>query len=301
MEQFGECPVTGETRRDTLSTASRIGFLGDTHGDMHHVLTVARTMAVRGIEHLVVLGDFGFVWPGHNWSIDIDKLSRRLKTTGQTLAFVDGNHEAFDLLYKFPVTDDGLRWIRPNIVHIPRGYRTVLASGVTLAALGGANSVDIGHRLLGRSVWAEESITETDLATLGPEPADVLIGHDAPVDLPTLDTWLAATDRGWPPAGLSYSAEGQAMFHRGFLQVQPRLYLGGHYHHHIDEPVTYTTGETEFQTRVVILDEGGSASGISQAILDVQTLELEYITRDAVRAQMNTSEQSPARKDAAHE
>ncbi|MBB5640430.1 metallophosphoesterase family protein [Cryobacterium roopkundense] len=275
--------MTGETPRDTLSAASRIGFLGDTHGDMHHILTVARTMAARGIEYLVVLGDFGFVWPGHNWSIDIDKLSRRLKTTGQTLAFVDGNHEAFDLLYKFPVTDDGLRWLRPNIVHIPRGSRTALASGATLAALGGANSVDIGHRVPGRSVWAEESITEADLTVLGHEEADVLIGHDAPLHLPTLDAWLAATDHGWPPDGLKYSAEGRAMFHRGFLQVRPRLYLGGHYHRHIDESVTYTTGETEFQTRVVILDEGGSASGTSQGILDVQTLELEFITRDGVQ------------------
>ncbi|WP_104194520.1 metallophosphoesterase [Cryobacterium sp. M25] len=263
-----------------LSAASRIGFLGDTHGDMQHVLTVARTMSARGIEHLVVLGDFGFLWPGRNWGIDIDKLSRRLKMTAQTLAFVDGNHEDFDLLYKFPVADDGLRWIRPNIVHIPRGYRTVLASGATLAALGGANSVDIGHRVPGRSVWTEESITEADLTTLGHEEADVLIGHDAPLDLPSLDAWLAATDHGWPPAGLKYSAEGRAMFHRGFQQVRPRLYLGGHYHRHIDELVTYSPADREFQTRVVILDQGGSASATSQAILDVRTLKLEFITRD---------------------
>lgn len=266
-----------------LSTASRIGFLGDTHGDMQHVLTVARTMSARGVELMVVLGDFGFLWPGHNWGIDIDKLSRRLKTTRQTLAFVDGNHEDFDLLYKFPVADDGLRWIRPNIVHIPRGYRTVLASGATLAALGGANSVDIGHRVLGRSVWGEESITEADLIKLGHEVVDVLIGHDAPLHLPSLDAWLAATDHGWPPAGLKYSAEGRAMFHRGFQQVRPRLYLGGHYHRHIDERVTYTTGDTEFQTHVVILDQGGSASATSQAILDVHTIELEYFTRHSVR------------------
>ena len=263
-----------------ISSARRIGFLGDTHGDMNHVLTVARMMSARGIELLVVLGDFGFIWPGYNWSVDIDKLSRRLRTTGQTLAFVDGNHEAFDLLYKFPVTDDGLRWLRPNIVHIPRGYRTVLASGATLAALGGANSIDVGHRVSGRSVWSEESITESDLANLGTAPAGVLIGHDAPLHLPTLDAWLAATDHGWPPAALKYSAEGRAMFHRGFLHAQPRLYLGGHYHRHIDEPVTYTTSETQFQTRVVILDEGGSAFKISQAMLDVETLELKYITRD---------------------
>ena len=135
---------------------------------------------------------------------------------------------------------------------------------------------------MGRSVWAEESITEADLTKLGHEVADVLIGHDAPLDLPSLDAWLAATGHGWPPAGLKYSAEGRAMFHRGFQQVQPRLYLGGHYHRRIDELVTYSPGDREFQTRVVILDQGGSASATSQAILDVRTLELEYITRDGV-------------------
>ena len=243
-------------------------------------------MAARGIKHLVVLGDFGFLWPGHNWGIDLDKLSRRLTMAGQILAFVDGNHEGFDILLKFPIADDGLRWIRPNIVHIPRGYRTVLESGATLAALGGANSVDIGHRVLGRSVWSEESVTEVDLAALGHHRADILIGHDAPLNLPTLDAWLAATDHGWPPAGRAYSAAGRAMFHRGFLQVQPRLYLGGHYHRHIDELVTYPAGDAEFQTRVVILDQGGPASATSQGILDVETLELEYIARDnAGRAQ----------------
>ena len=72
------------------------------------------------------------------------------------------------------------------------------------------------------------------------------------------------------------------MFHRGFQQVRPRLYLGGHYHRHIDELVTYGPADREFQTRVVILDLGGSASATSQAILDVQTLELEYMTRDGV-------------------
>ena len=78
------------------------------------------------------------------------------------------------------------------------------------------------------------------MAALGHEKADVLIGHDAPLGLPSLDAWLAATDHGWPPAGLKYSAEGRALFHRGFLQVQPRLYLGGHYHRHIDELITYS-------------------------------------------------------------
>jgi predicted phosphodiesterase len=263
-----------------LSDASRIGFLGDTHGDLQYVLTVSRTMSARGIRVLVILGDFGFIWPGHNWDNDLDKLSRRLAARKQSLFFVDGNHENFERLYKFPTTDDGLRWIRPNIAHIPRGYRTVLASGQTLAALGGANSVDVGHRVAGQSFWPEEAITEADLNELGHEPADVLIGHDAPRHVPALDAWLAATNHWWPRDGLTYSAAGRAMFHRGFLEVKPKLYLGGHYHHHIDERVDYEMGDEAFQTRVVLLDMNGSGPAISQAILDVRTLDLEYVARD---------------------
>jgi hypothetical protein len=273
-----------------LSTAARIGFLGDTHGDLEHVLLVSRSMQFRGIQVLVVLGDFGFVWGGHKWAIGLDKLSRRLAGGDQVLYFVDGNHEDFDRLFRFPVSDDGLRWIRPNVAHIPRGYRTALASGRTLAALGGANSIDIGHRVIGRSVWVEESITETDLVTLGHKPAEVLIGHDAPLHVPTLDAWLESTEKYWPAAGVQYSAVGRAMFHRGFLQVRPKLYLGGHYHRHFDEVVEFASGSDRFVTRVVILEESGSSIAISQCILDVRTLDLEYVPRHIAHRKTDAQE-----------
>jgi hypothetical protein len=79
----------------------------------------------------------------------LPRMSKRLHAKGQTLYFVDGNHEDFTALYKFPISADGLRWVRPNIVHLPRGYRTTLVSGRTLAALGGANSVDFALRYVG--------------------------------------------------------------------------------------------------------------------------------------------------------
>lgn len=263
-----------------MSDADRIGFLGDTHGDLAHVLAVSRTMSARGIRVLVVLGDFGFIWPGHNWDNDIDKLSQRLAARQQSLYFVDGNHEDFPRLYRFPVTPDGLRWIRPNIAHIPRGHRTTLVSGKTLAALGGANSVDVGHRVTGRSWWPAESITETDLAVLGNDHADILIGHDAPKHVPSLDAWLAETNRWWPESGLRYAEAGRTMFHRGFMQVRPTLYLGGHYHRHIDERVHYDSGDDRFQSRVVILDQNGSPATISQLILETRTLGVEGFTQE---------------------
>lgn len=247
---------------------------------MEHVLMVSRTMWKRGVSVFLVLGDFGFIWPRQNWDNDLDKLSKRLRAKGQALYFVDGNHEDFTALYKFPISADGLRWVRPNIAHIPRGYRTTLASGRTLAALGGANSVDFGHRLVHHTWWPEESITEADLEALGTAHADVLVGHDAPRGVPTLDAWLEATNHFWPDDGVTYSNSGRRMLHRGFLQVRPEVYFGGHYHLHVDDTVQFDTGVQLFICRVVILDMNDRPGAISQAILDVGTLQFQLFTRD---------------------
>jgi predicted phosphodiesterase len=258
-----------------------MGVLGDTHGDMGHVLTVSRTMWKRGVSVLVVLGDFGFVWHGQNCDNNLDKLSRRLAGRGQVLYWLDGNHEDFAILYgKFPVSADGLRRLRPNVIHMPRGYRTVLASGKTLAVLGGANSIDRLHRQEGATWWPEESITEEDLRALGDEQVDVLVGHDAPLHVSSLDAALLKTEHDWPADMLAYSAAGRRMFHKGFLQVRPRsLYIGGHYHRHIDETASFGAGDDAFETRVVIMDMNGPGT-ISQGVLDVGTLDLVFFTRD---------------------
>lgn len=261
-----------------LSAAPRIGLLGDTHGDMEHVLAVSDHMYERGVTVLVVVGDFGFIWPRRNWDIDLSELSRRVTARQQTLYFVDGNHEDFTRLYRHPVSGDGLRWLRPNIAHIPRGYRTVIGSGKTLAALGGAASIDFEHRFVGQSWWLEEVITDIDLEVLGNEHADILIGHDAPIGVPTLEKHLAATNRWWPASSLEYAFRGRQTFHRGFVQVRPSLYLGGQYHLHVDDTVEFADEAGAFTSRVVILDRDGSTEAISHAVLDVETLHLEFFT-----------------------
>jgi hypothetical protein len=265
---------------ETLSTARKIGLLGDTHGDFEHLFRVAASMRRRRVSVLVILGDFGFVWPRENWSETLDEIAKRLAANGQSLYFVDGNHEWHSKLLEFPIGDDGLRWLRPNVAHIPRGYRTTLLSGRILAALGGANSIDYFLRSVGYSWWLEESITDDDLELLGSDPVDVLIGHDAPLGVPSLDAVLDATAGYWPAEALEYAAFGRAKFHQGFLQARPRLYAGGHYHLHVDQTVQYEEDNDAFESRVVILAKNGSDVAISQAVLDVYTLGLQFLTRD---------------------
>lgn len=262
-----------------LSTTKLIGLLGDTHGERGHVLTVSETMWARGVSVLVVPGDFGFIWPGHNWSKDLDKLSRKLGERGQVLYWLDGNHEDFDSLYgKFSLSEDGVRRLRHNIIHLPRGHRAVLRSGKSLAVLGGANSIDQFHHTMGRGWWADEQITDQDLDALGHEHAEIMVGHDAPTPLPSLDASLAKSDYLWPTPMLIYSAAGRQKFTEGFLQVRPSLYFGGHFHQFIDETVVYGEGEDAFETRVVILAMKGPTT-LSQAVLIVETLEVEAFVR----------------------
>jgi hypothetical protein len=55
--------MTNSHTPQTLQVAPRIGLLGDLHGDMEHLLLVAKTMREHGVFVMVQLGDFGFVWP----------------------------------------------------------------------------------------------------------------------------------------------------------------------------------------------------------------------------------------------
>jgi predicted phosphodiesterase len=263
-----------------LATATQLGVLGDVHGDLEHLLITARTMWSRGIDVLLQAGDFGFTWGVDNYQKDLDKISRRLRNRGQTLYWVDGNHDDFNVLYdKFPIDPDGLRRLRPNIIHAPRGYRTVLSSGRVLAVLGGANSIDRTLRTEGVDWWPAESITEADLAALGADHADILIGHEAPLHVPDLDRELEANPRGWRPSAHEYAEKSRRMFHRGFMAVRPQLTVGGHYHWHVDQELSFGEGEDAFRCRVVILDKNGPKN-IAQAVLDVSSLNLEFFDRD---------------------
>ncbi|WP_157157596.1 metallophosphoesterase [Diaminobutyricimonas sp. LJ205] len=289
----------------TFGTVPRIGFVGDTHGNLGHLLAASRLFKSHGIAVVTVLGDFGFVWPGVDWGRDLDKLERRLADQQQTLFFVDGNHDWHPRLREFDQGEDGIRWVRSNVGYVPRGYRVRLASGSTLAALGGANSIDREHRVspaaAGRhanaaSWWPEESITDVDLDVLGTDSADVLIAHDAPLHVPALDAMLARTDRYWSPEGRAYAAAGRRKFHEGFLRVRPRVSLSGHYHYPVDETVTYDA-DPKFSCRVVVLDmAAGDSRSASQAILDVATLDVQILNLNghAVRISDSTPSGSGA-------
>ncbi|GAA4481281.1 metallophosphoesterase family protein [Microbacterium panaciterrae] len=259
-----------------IESATTLAAVGDVHGDVPALFRLLDVLADSGIRCVIGLGDVGILW-GRNSNRDVQKVEARLSANEQTFYWVDGNHENHTLIATYPTDRRGRRPISTNFIHLPRGHRVTLASGRALAALGGANSVDRSQR---STWWPAESVSGTDLATLGPGYADLIISHDAPEDVLALDNYLDKTAFMWPQIGIAYSQAGRAMFHRGFLQVRPKLSVGGHYHLPIDEAVGYAVGDHGFATRVVVLDTLQHVGTASVAMIDTGSLAIRFLTAD---------------------
>jgi hypothetical protein len=106
-----------------------------------------------------------------------------------------------------------------------------------------------------------------------------MVGHDAPLDLPSLDIVLAANVVQWSNTGLGYAECGRKQFHKAFLHASPELYIGGHYHQPVDETVEYGFGRQRFRSHVVLLDQVQDASRANCAILSVGSMDLEFFDR----------------------
>jgi hypothetical protein len=241
--------------RATFSTATSFGLIGDTHGNLGFTIGMLDAFRECDVNLVVILGDFGFLWrPDLEGTKNLDQLDAHLEQNGQTLLFVDGNHEDHAALALYPIADDGIRWLTPAIGHLPRGYRSMLADGSVIAALGGANSIDVEHRVINESWWTEEGITDDDLVALGSDRVDVLLAHDAPKFVPALDDLIFGNRKRFSQFGVFYAEMGRRKFHQGFMQVKPAIQFSGHYHFAVDEIVEYSDGEGQFPTRVIVLD-----------------------------------------------
>lgn len=261
-----------------------IGVLGDPHADLQWIKLAMRNLHRAGIRQIHVLGDFGFLSTGSRHELDrLRLLTMQLESRDMFLYVTGGNHEGYPALHRlFPVDEWGYRKLSRRIIWLPRGWRGTTAVGTVVASLGGANSVNRGHRHPSVSghvaTWhPEEQITEHDLQTLGSDPVDILLGHDAPISK-ALKRHTARQRRSWTSDGIVYAAAGQAMFHRGVHQVRPKLVLSGHYHHHVDTIVRLQPrGGDSATVRSVILDRNCTAHSVG--IVHVDQLDVEIHPR----------------------
>ena len=129
---------------------NKIIITGDIHGNPFQRLNLENFPEGKTFtkeDYVIILGDFGLVWDDSamehsclNW----------LENKPWTTLFIDGNHENYDLLNKFPIEEWGggrVQKIRSSVIHLLRG-EVYDIGGYKFLAMGGARSHDIQDGIL---------------------------------------------------------------------------------------------------------------------------------------------------------
>lgn len=251
----------------------KIGLLGDTHANYGWIMYALNKFNREGVEVILQLGDFG-IWPSVSNHGFLDRVNLLLKNYRQTLYVVPGNHEDYDQINAVPVAEDGWQHMRDRILLAPRGHRWEW-DGVSFVALGGAPSVDRHWRLnsgSGKTWWAEEAITDEDVQkVIQGGYADVMVCHDAPSGVQTINQRIAGNPGGFKPWDLEYADEGRELLTKAFKAVAPSLFLHGHYHFLVTEHLNVQRGEQWHQCQILGLSK--DLTNFSLGALDTETNE----------------------------
>ena len=129
---------------------NKIIVTGDIHGNPFQRLNLENFPEGKTFtkeDYMIILGDFGLVWDDSAMEHScLDWLENKPWTT----LFIDGNHENYDLLNKFPIEEWGggrVQKIRSSVIHLLRG-EVYDIGGYKFLAMGGARSHDIQDGVL---------------------------------------------------------------------------------------------------------------------------------------------------------
>lgn len=106
-------------------------------------------------DYLIICGDFGGIWNNGN---EEQYWLKWFNNKNFTTLFVDGNHENYELLNKYPIREfkgGNIHQIRENIFHLMRGQVFDLC-GKKFFTMGGASSHDKKYRIENRNWWSQE-------------------------------------------------------------------------------------------------------------------------------------------------
>jgi predicted phosphodiesterase len=176
-----------------------LGMVGDTHGNTQFLVDVLNKFgAMRNVQHVVVLGDFGY-WPHfYDGVVFLDDVNRAAEANRLSIYCVPGNHENHDhwnwAVENMP-TSKGFAYVRTRVLLAPKVLYWKWA-GKQFLAVGGAVSIDkegrrarehdhrdaFGNRRKGTGPrtlwWPDEQLSDEELATVRDEKVDFLFTHD---------------------------------------------------------------------------------------------------------------------------
>lgn len=106
-------------------------------------------------DYVIICGDFGLVWNGDSTEKHWLKWLQERKFT---MLWVDGNHENFNLLNSYPVSEwngGKVHFINDSVIHLMRG-QVFIINGLKFFTFGGADSIDKHRRIENVSWWRDE-------------------------------------------------------------------------------------------------------------------------------------------------
>lgn len=161
-----------------------IYITGDVHGDLSRLSADAlKFMKIH--DTLIICGDFGFIWDD---SKNEDKMLRNLGKRKYNICFVDGTHENFKILNKFPAEDwngGKARNICGNLYHLMRG-EVYTIEGLKVFTMGGGESPEAELRYEDIDADRPENPTQEELlnAVANLEKinykTDIIVTHEPP-------------------------------------------------------------------------------------------------------------------------
>ncbi len=219
---------------------NKLFVTGDIHGDIDiGRLNTSCFHAAKKLnknDYLIVAGDFGLPWSD---SKEDSKWLKWLDKKSFTTFFVDGNHENFNLLNAYPMTNwcgGKVHQINNSVLHLMRG-QVFEIHGKKIFTFGGATSRDKAFRREGSSWWPEELPSEEEmqegLSNLSKHDCqvDYIVTHSAPSGLLEKLSYLRR-GRAKPDVLTDYL---ESLYHR----VQFKHWYFGQYHlDYLDENTT---------------------------------------------------------------
>ena len=174
---------------------------GDIHGDIKR-FSDKRIKALRKGDTLLICGDLGFIWNGTDKE---KRLLRRLGRRRYNVLFVEGAHENFDELEKYPTEEwngGKVRVISGNLRQLVRG-NVFDIEGRRVFAFGGGSGEENGGSAPCSTETAERyelpseaelSASDAALARCG-NTVDYVVSYEPPITIAEfLDQKVSATD-----------------------------------------------------------------------------------------------------------
>ncbi len=161
-----------------------IFITGDTHGDITRFKD-SKLRKLKKNDNLIICGDFGFIWDS---SKQEKSMLKKLSELKYNILFIDGCHENFSLLDKYPVEEwngGKVHFIADNIIHLMRGQIYTI-DGRKIFTMGGGRSQDIEIRREANTWYenetpsAEEILEGINNLEKHNNQVDYIITHEPP-------------------------------------------------------------------------------------------------------------------------